>query len=513
MKKMNTLTLIESKRKNKYFFDQNMKTTQWCHPLLYYILQLHEGGADVDRWYRGLSGGPIRIEGAGTVSKKEIAYYYRRYMLLRENGFFAGRDTAHCLSERLSADQIKTSLANVRQVTFEVVDYCNLECAYCTYGKFYEDYDRREKKKLHTGAAKKILDYLLELLNSPLNQSQGQLIYTGFYGGEPLLNVPFIREIVEHVYRMKAVRNRFCFNLTTNALLLEKHMDFLVEHDFLLLISLDGDEFNNGYRVFKDGAPAYKKILRNIDALKTRYPEYFESRVNFNAVLHNRNSVDGVYRYFKTRYGKIPSISELNPGGIKDSMKKEFWETYSNINQSVSQAEDYSLLEKEMFTRLPNIDEVSKFADLCSGFAFEDYNGLLTSAKQDKEETRRPTGTCMPFSRKVFVTANGKILPCERIGFQYGLGTVDETKVDLDFEKAAETFNGYFDKIKDQCCRCANWESCLQCIFYLNIEKPDPRCSGFLNKKEYSQFLSTQVSYLEENPRIYKKIMKEVILE
>ncbi|MGD2090977.1 MAG: hypothetical protein PVH61_32685 [Candidatus Aminicenantes bacterium] len=39
------------------------------------------------------------------------------------------------------------------------------------------------------------------------------------------------------------------------------------------------------------------------------------------------------------------------------------------------------------------------------------------------------------------------------------------------------------------------------------------QCSGLLNKKELSQFLSTQMSYLEENPHIYMKIMKEVRIE
>jgi uncharacterized protein len=77
---------------------------------------------------------------------------------------------------------------------FEVVDFCNLECAYCTYGKFYNNYDRRERKTMSTTTAKTFLDYLLELLNSPLNQSHDRFINIGFYGREPLLNAPFIQK-------------------------------------------------------------------------------------------------------------------------------------------------------------------------------------------------------------------------------------------------------------------------------------------------------------------------------
>ncbi len=519
MKKANAFTLIESKKQNKYFYDQKVKSTQWCHPLLYYILKLHQRGMDVHQWYNKLTvdpQDPIQLEDCGTFAKEEIAYYYRKYTLLRQNGFFSGIDTRHYLSKRLTADQVKSSLANTRQVTFEVVDYCNLECEYCTYGKFYDNYDRREKNKLSPAAAKTFLNYLVDLLNSPLNQSHDRLLYLGFYGGEPLLYFPFIREIVDHACQLNMVHNRFCFNMTTNGLLLEKYMDFLVEHNFLLLISLDGNEYNNSYRVLKDGTPAYQHILKNVNALKSKYPDYFESRVNFNAVFHNRNSVADIHHYFKTRFNKMPAISELNPSGVRASMREEFWKTYANVNASVSQLEDYSVVEKDMYIRLPNIKGVSTFLDQCSGFTFSDYNDLLASIKEGKtgqREPRLPTGTCLPFDRKVFITVNGKILPCEQIGHQYGLGTVEKNKVELDFEKIAETYNRYYDKLKDQCCACANAEACLQCIFLLNIDAPNPKCDGLFNKEELSQYMATQVSYLEENPQHYLKIMKEVRLD
>jgi uncharacterized protein len=154
---MNAFTLMDTPKQNKYFYDQQLKSTQWCHPLLYYILKLHDQGIDVDQWYRELTennGDPSEIEECGSFSSLDIAYYYQKYLLLRENGFFSGIDTQHYLSERLSADQIKSSLANTRQVTFEVTDFCNLECAYCTYGKFYNNYDQRERKKMSTNTAK-----------------------------------------------------------------------------------------------------------------------------------------------------------------------------------------------------------------------------------------------------------------------------------------------------------------------------------------------------------------------
>ncbi|MCP5101951.1 MAG: radical SAM peptide maturase [bacterium] len=517
MKKMNAFTLIESKGQQQYFYDENIKSTQWCHPLLYYILKLHGRGADVARWFGSLTGDPVQIEELGTISKKEISYYYQKYILLRQSGFFSQIDTGY-LNGRLSAGQVKSSLANTRQVTFEVVDYCNLECEYCTYGKFYDDFDRREQNKLDPAAAKTFLKYLVDLLDSPLNNSHGQALYIGFYGGEPLLNIPFMWEIAVYARQLKPKHNYFVFNITTNGLLLDKYMDFLVEHDFKLVISLDGNEYNNSYRVLKDGSPSFRKVLKNIDSLKRKYPEYFKHRTDFNAVFHNRNSISDVYHFFKSRFDKLPSLSELSPSGIKASMQEEFWKTYANINASLEQAEDYSLIQKDMFQRLPNINGVSQFIGQCSGFVFDDYNDLLASvhgetSKTGQTQPRIPTGTCVPFSRKVFITVNGRILPCERIGHQFHLGTADETEVDLDFDKIANYYNRYIDKLAAQCTGCANAESCMQCMFYLDLDSPAPKCSGQVNKTDFSQFLAGNISFLEDNPDTYDKIMKEVRIE
>lgn len=54
----------------------------------------------------------------------------------------------------LTPAQIYYSLANLRQITFEVTDACNLKCKYCGYGEFYDDYDRRSNKMMPFTKAK-----------------------------------------------------------------------------------------------------------------------------------------------------------------------------------------------------------------------------------------------------------------------------------------------------------------------------------------------------------------------
>lgn len=42
----------------------------------------------------------------------------------------------------LSGHNVLNSLINLKQLTFEVTDACNLKCKYCGYGDFYETHEK-----------------------------------------------------------------------------------------------------------------------------------------------------------------------------------------------------------------------------------------------------------------------------------------------------------------------------------------------------------------------------------
>lgn len=507
---MNTVA-IESGKRNKYLYDRNAKKMVLCHPLLHHMVQLTQNGQNLESWISSMSENGIEIKGCGIFSKSEVLYYFEKFELLEDNGFFQKSNSHENLLFQMTAEEVKRSLANTPQVTFEVTERCSLACEYCGYGKFYDDYDKRESKDMKIETAYQLLDYLSGMWNSSLNVSHDRNIYIGFYGGEPLLNFPFIRDTVSYIKKLSPLHNRFTFSMTTNGLLLEKYMDFLVHHNFNLLISLDGDELSTSYRVYKNGRPAYKDIIKNITQLKTRYPEYFETRVNFNAVLHNKNSVSGIYHFFKTTFNKVPGISALNTAGIAKQHEKLFRETYSNIKESLYQNEDYPVIEQDMFLNLPGTRALALFIHKDNDFVFEDYNRLIYP--EDSQYTY-PTGTCTPFSKKVFITVNGKILPCERIGHRFMLGTVSpEEGVRIDFKEIARKYSNYFSKLKNHCLSCKNLGNCIQCVF--NLEDPDSStaCKSFVTAHDYSQRIINFIDSIETNPGIYTRIINDVVLE
>lgn len=72
---------------------------------------------------------------------------------------------------------------------------------------------------------------------------------------------------------------------------------------------------------------------------------------------------------------------------------------------------------------------------------YKSYEDMLS---QDSNKKELPTGTCFPFSKKTFFTADGKILPCEKISHKYVLGYVTEKEILLDANIIADTCNSYY---------------------------------------------------------------------
>ena len=125
---------------------------------------------------------------------------------------------------RITATTVRHNLANLRQVTFEVTDDCNLRCRYCGYGEMYCGYDERKSGYLDFSQVKPLVDYLSGIWSTYLPDSSQTVTYFSFYGGEPLLNMPFIEEAVKYIEDLGLNRKVF-YSMTTNAMLLDRYMD------------------------------------------------------------------------------------------------------------------------------------------------------------------------------------------------------------------------------------------------------------------------------------------------
>lgn len=433
------------------------------------------------------------------ISPKEIFNFLENYGGIDKNEELN-------IKTEISEEIVKHYMANFPQIVFEVTEKCNLNCKYCTYGDFYDGNTTRSSVSLDVVAALKLVDYIYAFCVSKYATTAKNIINISFYGGEPLLRFSFIKEITDYAKSLESNNVFFQFSMTTNATLLKKHIAFLAENQYRILISLDGNEENHSYRIYHNGRNSFNDVYENVCFVKENYPEYFIKYVNFNSVLHDRNSVAEANDFIKRNFGKNPILSEISTDGLKEDRKKELLELYKNKSEDLQQSEDYyRLLHKENVSEVPDFKEAMYFIYNLTNLVYFNYTELFL----DNKKSVKPTGTCLPFARKIFVTANGIILPCENVSPKFEFGRVDNKDVHIDFEKLINFYSGNLKKVQKLCQKCYRVTNCYQCMFYLNLEDDNIKCYGFMNEKKFAHYLGRIVTYLENNPTVFNKIITE----
>lgn len=449
------------------------------------------------------------IQASSKNNSYKNSYYNKKYQFWKEKGIFnSSNDQIHT---QYSLEYIESNIANLRQLLIEVTDACNLSCRYCGYGELYSNYDKREGKKQSFQNIKALIDFLTELWKSEKNTSFDHIIYIGFYGGEPLINFNLIQETIEYLEKIHIPGLIFEYNMTTNGILLGKYMNYLIKKKFHLLISLDGSKINNSYRVTSTGMESFDIVIKNAKKMQKYAPGYFNEFVNFNAVLHNRNSVESIYSFIKKTFNKNPHIGELTTNGINKDLKEQFNRMFINRLESLQQAINCEEVRE-------NYGEISSDRMLTSNFldAFlgNTYKTLADLFYDKENQSYMPTSTCPPFYKKLFLTVNGRILPCEKIGQKISLGWVKEGKVSLNSTIIQDLYETLFKKIAKQCKQCLLWKNCSSCIFFFEDNANEQfYCTSFLGKNKASSYFSSYISYLEKEPEMYEEIINHFLVE
>lgn len=122
------------------------------------------------------------------------------------------------LTNRITAKDIHNNLINLRKLVIEVTDSCNLMCTYCAYRDLYQDPEVRDFGNMKFAQIRPLLDYLTSLW---YDKDIDRMTDVGFYGGEPLLNIALIRQVIDYLEN-KNTRKSFSYTMTTNGLLLDK---------------------------------------------------------------------------------------------------------------------------------------------------------------------------------------------------------------------------------------------------------------------------------------------------
>lgn len=294
--------------------------------------------------------------------------------------------------------------------------------------------------------ARTLIDYLVQLWESNPYGSYKPVTCFRFQGGEPLQNMLLIGQVIEYLEKLN-IHRTFIYSIHTNVLLLDKYAGYLAEKHVRLHIHAGRN---------KDAA--------NIHALQKAYPDYFTTHVE---ICPGRTGTD--------------SPAGRDTGGHGCGLPG------TGAGKPVSDIIQY------VYQHSRNI--------------FPDYNHLF----MDQGRSRKcPAGTCPPFSKQLFVTAGGKILPCEKIERRFTFGEISRKGITLDFDLIAGKLNNYFNKIKKQCAYCYKNENCMQCLYFIpGISGKKPVCPGYMDKKAFRHYSAYCLGYLAKHPGLYERILNQ----
>lgn len=363
------------------------------------------------------------------LSNKKQNIYYHDIISLFKKGFF--RDYT-VIDIKHQSDEILDTLINrfSQDLILQVTQDCNFKCRYCLFANDTHVERHHNKINMEFEIAQKAIDYLYN------HSMDADVITIGFYGGEPLLNYQLIQKATEYVknkFQLKKIK----FLTTINgSLLTDKIIDFLVENDFELNISLDGDkEYQDAHRKFAiNGKNTFEIVKANVIKIKNKNLEYFENNVTFNSVIFNDENEEKVYSFFNSLgiHKDRVSIISANLNGI-----------------------DYFSSPTLLFleNKIDNVKESSKFETFLKKM---DTNRVIP-------EVDHPNGQCVPGVRRLYVTINGDLFPCEKIveNTAFCMGNINNDFIDI--EKARKILNSA--KISETYCKkCWAFRFCEMCI-------------------------------------------------
>ena len=203
-------------------------------------------------------------------------------------------------------------------LTLNVTQECNLRCRYCYVKK-------RDHSFMSETIAEKALDFLFSF-----EDMEGFGI--SFYGGEPLLNFPVVKFIIEYTSREAEKRGlpEVKYHITTNGTLLtDEIISFLADYHINVMVSIDGPaSIHDAVRVTPAGEKTHALVLNRLQKLMSTSGNH---KVSVSGVVTNQGQLRPAYDYL-SRLSltdiKLSYVQHLDKSeyALTDSQKKQYKE-------------------------------------------------------------------------------------------------------------------------------------------------------------------------------------------
>lgn len=307
------------------------------------------------------------------------------------------------VSKKKKENMVKEEPVPIDYVYLFLTQSCNLKCIYC-YGDG-GGYGTGGNMEVET--AFMAVDWLIE------KAGKMKKIHLGFFGGEPFLNFPLMKAVVEYTEkRVLEVEKKVSFGINTNATLLDDaQIAFIKDHNISVQISIDGPrELHDIQRPFANGKGSYDFIVPKIKRLLAVLPE-----TSGHAVIMGNTDPESVKDALReigfTKLSIAPSSKSLFNKEVDRA--KQARDTQTLIEALEEESETWLRLIKardsEALKRLANRSEL--------------YRGIISLL----HNTKRLFG-CGAGRRLVAVSSSGDVYLCHRfVGIdEYRLGSIHE---------------------------------------------------------------------------------------
>ena len=302
-------------------------------------------------------------------------------------------------------------------VGYYLTEDCPLRCDYCFVSK--------NPKRSNFDVGKATIDWLL----SPEISGNTKQISISFFGGEPMLEMDLLKQLVEYGEGLNQKnQKKIKFSITSNGTLLtEELLDYFVKHNINILFSIDGDEeTQNKHRKTADGRGSWSMIQPILKSFVKKQPQN---------VARMTICSDTASKTFENVKYLIEGV------GFKNIAPTPVGDSYLNWdNDSIAVMDkEYEKIEKWIADRIRR--KVNN--PICIG-----YLQKAIKANLRKQPMTSPCGAGKGYAG---IGVDGGVYPCHRFvqWEEWKLGTVFERK--LDEEKRKQFLE--FDKNRNSACK------------------------------------------------------------
>lgn len=376
-------------------------------------------------------------------------------------------------------------------ITLEITEQCNLRCGYCLYGDGFSQQRNHGQAHMSRDTAFKAIAFLNH------RSSAEDKVSIGFYGGEPLLRFPFIKECVTFAHQTMC-KKEVTFNMTTNATLIDEEIaDYLMKENFSILVSLDGPQhIHDEYRKDTQGKGSFQRTLKGLEWLVKKRKQYGTGHIAINGVYtppYSEKKIRAIHDFFCTQdwvtdvdialqYANYTSLKELfQPKDLTEETHLMTW-ALDEYKQSFSESSSMARGQLEL-----------RFAKL-----------MQRSILAEPMDCYTLNGCCVPGQRKCYITTDGWLHVCEKILAKGSpIGHLD-TGFDVNTIKKVY-IEEYAQKSLPACSRCWALRLCDVCYWHainehgqLDLKQKHMHCHSTL--KALERTLASFITLLSEKP-------------